>query len=125
ATNQNKINNIVNLSQQALSPAEESVLSRGLSFCPAKSPHMIQFYGDLEAFFRRLRLKEYFQHTQQQDKSEQTTTSQHNTSQPTGEQQPPSQQNTDHQLPPKSVTQKGTPHGPLLMDAIPHTGLVH
>ncbi|CAI7935462.1 Hypothetical predicted protein [Podarcis lilfordi] len=67
---------------------------------------MIQFYGDVEAFFRRLRLKEYFQHTQQQDKSEQTTTSQHNTSQPTGEQQPPSQQNTDHQLPPKKCYTK-------------------
>ena len=52
---------MVNLSGVALSEAEINLLSRGLSFCP--TPHRInkeEILDDLESYFRRLRLKEYF-----------------------------------------------------------------
>ncbi|XP_073216398.1 protein FAM3B isoform X1 [Lepidochelys kempii] len=62
----NPPSNIVNLSKYTLSPAEEYVLSRGLSFCPSTRMNMIQFCGDLESYFRHLRLKEYFQQTSEQ-----------------------------------------------------------
>ena len=52
---------VVNLSGNALSEAEINLLSKGLSFCP--TPRHIekeQILDDLEKFFRRLRLKEFF-----------------------------------------------------------------
>nr|XP_048688123.1 uncharacterized protein LOC125627729 [Caretta caretta] len=69
--------NIVNLSNYTLSPAEAAVLSRGLSFCPSTPTNMIQFCGDLESYFRRLRLKEYFQHTSEQHTNPQRPPYQH------------------------------------------------
>ncbi|XP_070576158.1 uncharacterized protein [Ptychodera flava] len=52
--------NIVNLSNLSLSPVERSVLSHGLKFCPTKQLDKTELCGDIESFFRRLRLKEYF-----------------------------------------------------------------
>ena len=52
---------MVNLSGSALSEAEINLLSKGLSFCP--TPRHIekeQILDDLEKFFRRLHLKEFF-----------------------------------------------------------------
>ncbi|CAM4539289.1 unnamed protein product [Lepidochelys kempii] len=69
--------NIVNLSNYTLSPAEAAVLSRGLSFCPSTPTNMIQFFGDLESYFRRLRLKEYFQNTSEQHTNPQRSPYQH------------------------------------------------
>ncbi|XP_048682969.1 uncharacterized protein LOC125625217 isoform X2 [Caretta caretta] len=73
----NPPSNIVNLSNYTLSPAEECVLSRGLSFCPSTPTNMIQFCGDLESYFRQLRLKEYFQHTSEQHTNPQRPPYQH------------------------------------------------
>nr|XP_048685482.1 uncharacterized protein LOC125626461 isoform X2 [Caretta caretta] len=73
----NPPSNIVNLSNYTLSPAEESVLSRGLSFCPSTPTNMVQFCGDLESYFRCLRLKEYFQHTSEQHTNPQRPSYQH------------------------------------------------
>ena len=50
----------VNLSKYQPSQAEISVLSKGLNFCPTNKLDQIQLCGDLETFFRRLRLKEFF-----------------------------------------------------------------
>ncbi|CAM4587217.1 unnamed protein product [Caretta caretta] len=58
-------------------PAEAAVLSRGLSFCPSTPTNMIQFCGDLESYFRRLRLKEYFQNTSEQHTNPQRSPCQH------------------------------------------------
>ena len=52
---------MVNLSGNALREAEINLLSNGLSFCP--TPCLIekeQILDDLEKFFRKLRLKEFF-----------------------------------------------------------------
>ena len=52
---------VVNLSGIALEEAEINLLSKGLSFCP--SPRHIrkeEILDDLEKYFRRLRLKEFF-----------------------------------------------------------------
>ncbi|CAM4539123.1 unnamed protein product [Lepidochelys kempii] len=73
----NPPSNIVNLSNYTLSPAEAAVLSRGLSFCPSTPTNMIQFGGDLESYFRRLRLKEYFQNTSEQHTNPQRSPYQH------------------------------------------------
>ncbi|CAM4659432.1 unnamed protein product, partial [Lepidochelys olivacea] len=73
----NPPSNIVNLSNYTLSPAEAAVLSRGLSFCPSTPTNMIQFCGDLESYFRRLRLKEYFQNTSEQHTNPQRSPYQH------------------------------------------------
>jgi len=51
---------IVNLSSQTLTKTEESVLSKGLTFCPYKPIDEIQFFGEIECFFRRMRLKEFY-----------------------------------------------------------------
>lgn len=54
-------NNIVNLSDVNLSPAEESLLSRGLNFCPTTGRHdEFTLLQDLDNFARSLRLQEYF-----------------------------------------------------------------
>ncbi|CAM4539213.1 unnamed protein product [Lepidochelys kempii] len=73
----NPPSNIVNLSNYTLSPAEAAVLSRGLSFCPSTPTNMIQFGGDLESYFRHLRLKEYFQNTSEQHTNPQRSPYQH------------------------------------------------
>ena len=52
--------NVINLSDHRLSEPEKSVLSKGLSFCLTKPIDPIQFCGDVETFFRQLRLKESF-----------------------------------------------------------------
>lgn len=52
---------IVNLSCATLSPAELSLLSRGLSFCPATGGfNEFSLFKDLDNFCRNLRLREYF-----------------------------------------------------------------
>ncbi|KAM5182215.1 uncharacterized protein ACMZJ9_002590 [Mantella aurantiaca] len=51
---------IVNLSDYKPSDPEISVLSKGLTFCPTTKLDHIQVLSDMENFFRRLRLKEYF-----------------------------------------------------------------
>lgn len=68
-SNKNSSNSIISLSQHRLSPAEESVLSCGLSFCPTKSTQIIQFCRDLEAFSHHLYLKEYFHYTPKEDEN--------------------------------------------------------
>ena len=52
---------VINLSKRKLSPAETSLLSKGLSFCPA--PRDIDIFAlrkEISDYVRRLRLKEYF-----------------------------------------------------------------
>ena len=52
-----------NLSKRLLTPAETSLLSKGLSFCP--TPRDIDLFAlrkDISDYVRRLRLKEYFLH---------------------------------------------------------------
>ena len=52
---------MINLSSIELSDCELDVLSRGLSFCPVPGEvDDLQLKLDLDAFFRRLRLKEFF-----------------------------------------------------------------
>ena len=51
----------VNLSKRKLTPAETSLLSKGLSFCP--TPRDIDIFAlrkDISDYVRHLRLKEYF-----------------------------------------------------------------
>ena len=53
--------NVVNLSKCDLSAAEESLLRRGLSFCPSTgslNTHRLSL--DLHAFYRRVRLRDFF-----------------------------------------------------------------
>ena len=51
----------VKLSRGVLTPAEMSLLSKGLSFCPTpKEVHIIALKKDTFDFVRRLRLKEYY-----------------------------------------------------------------
>ncbi|KAJ7316439.1 hypothetical protein JRQ81_002601, partial [Phrynocephalus forsythii] len=42
---------------------------RGLSFCPTKPTQKIQLCRDLEAYFRRLRLKEFFHNNENQNEN--------------------------------------------------------
>ena len=52
---------VINLSKRKLSPAETSLLSKGLSFCP--TPRDIDIFAlrkEISDYVRRLRLKEYF-----------------------------------------------------------------
>ena len=52
---------VVNLSKRLITPAETSLLSKGLSFCP--TPRDIDLFAlrkDISDYVRRLRLKEYF-----------------------------------------------------------------
>ena len=52
---------VVNLSSRVLTPAEMSLLSKGLSFCPTpKEVDMFALKKDMFDFVRRLRLKEYY-----------------------------------------------------------------
>ena len=65
-------NTVVNLSNVPLSEAEESLLSRGLSFCPTP-PKLDDFSleNDLEDFYRRLRLREYFHNSDSEEENPQ------------------------------------------------------
>ena len=52
---------VVNLSKRLLTPAQTSLLSKGLSFCP--TPRDIDLFAlrkDFSDYVRRLRLKEHF-----------------------------------------------------------------
>ena len=62
---------VVNLSGQDLSDEENTLLSKGLSFCP--TPRRLdenQLLDDLESFFRRLRLREFFLDLEDEESSE-------------------------------------------------------
>jgi hypothetical protein len=76
-TEQSADSKVVNLSDHQLSKEEKSILSKGLSFCPTTPLDTIQVCGDLEEFFRRMRLKKYFS-----DKDEETSESTENGPQP-------------------------------------------
>ena len=59
---------VVNLSGVPLSDAELSLLSKGLSFCPTPpKPDAFKMEMDLEDFYRRLRLKEFFYRSDSED----------------------------------------------------------
>ena len=59
---------VVNLSGTTLSDAELSLLSKGLSFCPAPpKPDAFQMEMDLGDFYRRLRLKEFLYNSDADD----------------------------------------------------------
>ena len=62
---------VVNLSEIQLSPAEVTLLSKGLSFCPTP-PQLdtFQLQNDLEDFYRRLRLREFFYDSEESDGEE-------------------------------------------------------
>jgi hypothetical protein len=67
-------NAVLNLSSVVLSDSEISLLSKGLNFCPV--PRDIdekQVREDTRAFFRRLRLKEYFSRVQNATDSDSET----------------------------------------------------
>ena len=52
---------VVNLTNVHLTTAQISALEKGLTFCPTPpSPDISNIWGDLEDFFRRLRIKRYF-----------------------------------------------------------------
>ena len=54
------IKTVINLSNIQLSPAEVSLLEKGLSFCPKPPrPNTFELKKDLQEFSRRLRLKEF------------------------------------------------------------------
>ena len=58
---------VVNLSGVPLSDAELSLLSKGLSFCPTPpKPDAFKMEMDLEDFYRRLRLKDFY-HSDSED----------------------------------------------------------
>ena len=62
---------VVNLSEIQLSPAEVTLLSKGLSFCPTP-PQLdtFQLQNDLEDFYRHLRPKEFFYDSEESDGEE-------------------------------------------------------
>ena len=63
AVRSKKVNSdiVQNLSDAKISIAEQSVLEKGLNFCPtSKFPSRIKLLDDLYFFCRKLRLKEYF-----------------------------------------------------------------
>ncbi|CAN7978991.1 unnamed protein product [Ixodes persulcatus] len=56
------LKNVVNLSDIALTPDEQALLSRGLQFCPTTGQFSeLSLLQDLDNFARNLRLREYFQ----------------------------------------------------------------
>ncbi|XP_066451040.1 uncharacterized protein [Eleutherodactylus coqui] len=59
-----KISCVINLSSHNPTEVELSVLSRGLSFCPTKMFVKTELCSDMEEYFRRLRLKEFFHNTE-------------------------------------------------------------
>ena len=57
--------NVINISQRNLSNHELDVLSKGLSFCPVPyEVNELKLKMDLDAYFRRLRLQEFFCNSQ-------------------------------------------------------------
>ncbi|XP_071141774.1 uncharacterized protein [Mytilus edulis] len=62
---------VVNLSSIELTTSEEKLLSKGLNFCPAPATvNNLQLETDVEAFARRLRLKEHFNRQQKKNLKE-------------------------------------------------------
>lgn len=55
--------NVVNLTNETLSPACISALNKGLSFVPTTYCHEFNAFVDFQKFFRTLRLKEFFSNT--------------------------------------------------------------
>ena len=54
-------NTVVNLSSRALTPSEESLLTKGLNFCPTPGEQLLaQKHDDLENFHNKLRWKSFF-----------------------------------------------------------------
>ena len=51
---------IINLSDYPSTIHETNLLSKGLKFCPTENLDHIKLCSDLEAFFRRMRLREYY-----------------------------------------------------------------
>ena len=52
---------VVNLSDTPLSVAQIQALEKGITFCPTPGPPQItNLWGDLNEFFRRLRITRYF-----------------------------------------------------------------
>jgi hypothetical protein len=52
---------VLNLSSYELSPSEKEVLSLGIKFCPyPKKINIFNYFKDITAFSRKLRLKEFF-----------------------------------------------------------------
>ena len=51
---------VVNLSDYQLSRNETDVLTSGLNFCPTSKIDPIQLCGDVESFFRRMCITEFF-----------------------------------------------------------------
>ena len=52
---------LVNLSNTHLTKDHISALEKGLTFCPIpRSPDTTHLWNDIEEFFRRLRIKRYF-----------------------------------------------------------------
>ena len=59
--NVEKKNTVVNLSSRALTPSEESLLTKGLNFCPTPGePLLAQQHDDLQNFHNKLRWKSFF-----------------------------------------------------------------
>ena len=55
-------NTVVNLSSRALTVPEETLLQKGLNFCPTPGePSLSEIHTDLEKFHNNLRWKQYFQ----------------------------------------------------------------
>ena len=64
ALSSDKYFNVINLSQRELTLNELDVLSKGLSFCPVPYElDKLKLKLDLDAYFRRLRLSEFFEKT--------------------------------------------------------------
>jgi hypothetical protein len=66
-------NSVINLSKVEITETETKLLSKGLNFCPKPTTYdNLAVKKDLEAFFRRLRLKDFFADTNTSDNSEDT-----------------------------------------------------
>jgi hypothetical protein len=62
---------VVNLSNVDLTKPQVEALEKGLTFCPTPGlPQIQEIWGDLEEFFRRLRIKRFFDEIESQDNSE-------------------------------------------------------
>ena len=62
---------VINISDLILSPKQVEVLEKGLTFCPTPgAPDIVDIWNYLEEFFRRLRIKRYFneEHTDESEK---------------------------------------------------------
>jgi hypothetical protein len=52
---------VINLSNLVLKPEQVKALEKGLTFCPTPAgPDISHIWCDMEEFFRRLRLKRFF-----------------------------------------------------------------